>query len=292
METLLALVLLLNMQTITGNIIPENPAFAFPDEIEGWRVEDIGYWDKHTLFDYINGGAELFLSFDFENAASRYYVRENQPGISVDIFRMASPADAFGVFSLSREKEHADFGQAAQVGSGLIMFWKHRYSVSIASYPETEESRAAIRRLARMIDEAIPDTGVMPSMLSMLPSADIRRESVRYFRHHAWQNVYGFISHDDILRIDGSAEVVCARFGEGKHAATLFLVRYPDAETATEGLAFWREHYGIANSDNITIIEERWYAAEQRDEYLILLHDAPDSSVAQARIEQTLHMFE
>jgi hypothetical protein len=293
MNTLLTLVFLLGIQIMHINaIIPENPAFTLPDEIDGWEVDDAGLWDEQTLYTYINGGAELYLSHSFELAASRRYMRGDEPEIMVDLFRMATPDDAYAVFSLSSEKENARFGENAQEGPGMLLFRKHRYCVSVVSYPVTEASQAAVHRLARLIEQAIPEGIGDPALVTHLPKQERRDGSVRYFRHHAWQNVYGLIAHDDILHIGDSAEIAAARYGEGEHAATLYLLRYPDTATAAQGLAGWHKRYGGADEQGILDRDNRYYAARQRQEFLLLVHDAADRETTETLLERTLQNFE
>jgi hypothetical protein len=287
-STIIAMMLL----TTPSSIIPENPGFVLPETLDSWTVGDSGLWDAQTLFDYINGGAELYLSFSFEQAASRQYSSAGQPDINVDIFRMATPDHAYGVFSMSREKENGNIGQAAQVGPGMILFWKHRYSVSVSAWPATDESQAAILRLARMIDVAIPDTAVRPGILTMLPKEGLRNGSIRYSTHHAWQNVYGFISDDDILHVGDSTDIAAARYGEGDETCTLFLIRYPDTDLAAKGLTGWRNRFNLPDDDDGARIDGRIYTAKRSGRTLILVHDAPGADAADRLIRKTVSTIE
>jgi hypothetical protein len=292
MKLFASTILTMMLLTTPSSIIPENPGFALPETLDGWKVEDSGLWNAQTLFNYINGGAELYLSFSFEQAASRQYSSAGQPDINVDIFRMATPEHAYGVFSMSREKENGDIGQAAQVGSGMILFWKHRYSVSISAWPATDESQAAILRLAGMIDAAIPDTAERPGILSLLPNEGLRNGSVRYFTHHAWQNVYGFISDDDILHVGDSTAIVAARYGIGDETCTLFLIRYPDSGIAGKALNGWRKRYDVPSDGFSVHVDGRIHTAKQSGATLILVHDAPEASVAESLIRKTVSNIE
>ncbi len=298
--TIPVLCILLTMQLPQDRaIISENPSFTFPDEIAGWRIDDRGRWTPETLYRYINGGAELFLSHGFEAAASRRYAREDQPEITVDIFRMQRPQDAFAVYSLSREREDGGFGQGAQVGAGLLLFWKHRYFVSILASPQTPESREAVREIARRIDAAVPETGPLPDVVSMLPPEGRRSGSVRFFRHHAWQNVYGFISTENLLGIGDDVPAAAARYDLDGDAATLLLIACPDQAKAKAGFRGWCAHYGAEARGDETHgafasvrREDRWYAACHLEKFIVLVHDAPSESDAQALVERAVAAIE
>lgn len=295
MNPILSLAVILAMHIPGGDpVITENPAFVLPETVRGWSTDDSGRWSPETLYQYINGGAELFLSFSFEEAASRRYVRDGEPEITVDIFRMGNPEDAYGVFTMSREKENADVGQGAQAGGGLLLFWKHRYYVSILANPETGSSRTAVRELAHMIEGAIPSDGELPAVVRLLPAEGLRRASIRYFRHHAWQNAYGFIATENILRIGGDTRVAMARYDIGGDAATLFVAAYPDTEQAQEGFRGWCTQFNAvaqAEQDGASAEirrEDRWYTARLRGRHLVLVHDAAGVNAAHALIDRTL----
>lgn len=241
-----------------STIISGNPSFTLPDDIAGWTTDDRGRWDAETLCRYINGGTELFLSHGFDAAASRRYAHDDQPEITVDIFRMRRPQDAFAVYSLSREREDGGFGQGAQVGAGLLLFWKHRYFISILASPQTPESSDAVRELARHIDAAIPETGALPDVVTMLPAANRRPASVRHFRHHAWQNVYGFFSGENILGIGDEAPAGGARIIEAKRREFFGEERPVNPPPKHIELAQTRHGLGTADPARIDLVTLGW----------------------------------
>ena len=104
---------------------------------------------RDNLYDYINGGAELYLSYGFNKVINRTYLRPEQPDIVVDLFDMGTSQNAYGVFSHSMETVDAAYGQGSQYSEGLLLFWKDRYYVSIMSYPETTESKKALLALGQ-----------------------------------------------------------------------------------------------------------------------------------------------
>ena len=65
----------------------ENIKTLLPDSINEWKkkTEDKLYTPEN-LYDYIDGGAELYISYGFTEVVSRIYFKENQPEIKVEIF--------------------------------------------------------------------------------------------------------------------------------------------------------------------------------------------------------------
>jgi hypothetical protein len=59
----------------------------------------------------MNGSAELYLAYDFQNLRVRRYEKPNQPPITLEFYDMASSENAYGVFSFERQDEAAGIGQ-------------------------------------------------------------------------------------------------------------------------------------------------------------------------------------
>ncbi len=249
MKTLLYLytTIIISLLFIVANIsaqIKTDPSKNLPDNINGWSViEADRHFDNETLYDYIDGSAEMFLSFGFSKVFNRIYSRSNQPDIIVDIFYMNSSYDAFGVFTHSVGKLEHEFGQQSQQTEGAIIFWKSNYYVSILCHPETSESREAISKLAGIIDKSINETGPLPEIINYIPNRNLVEESVRYFRHYNWINSHTFISNDNIFNIDQNNNGILAQYKEKNGNAIFLLIMYPDETSSASALNKFFESY-------------------------------------------------
>lgn len=77
-----------------------------PDEVLGWKwdgKEEV--YDRETIFDYINGMGEIYRAYNFLQVFVRRYEKLNRTTITVDLFDMGSPEDAFGVWTFERDGE-------------------------------------------------------------------------------------------------------------------------------------------------------------------------------------------
>jgi len=224
---------LITIKILVGQPMERNFTELMPNDIKDWIIEEKDQmYGPHNLHEYINGGAELFLSYDFHQLFSRIYTSSDQPDIIIDVFDMATSQNAYGVFSYSREKEDTTFGQGSQYVPGLLLFWKDRFYVSILFTPETDKARQTAFQIAHHIESAIKSEGHLPDILTLLPEEFLVKETIRYFRHHIWLNSYHFISNENILHIDNSTEVILAKYGEGEFRQLLLLVIYPNKSDA------------------------------------------------------------
>ena len=267
-----------------------DPALAalLPGAVEGWKIaaEDQAY-NRETLYEYIDGGAELYLSYGFKKSISRTYARPGQPDIVADLFDMGVSRNAFGVFSHTRETVDEGFGQGSQYTSGLLLFWKDRYFVSLLASPETEESKRAAFDLAAKIDAAIAEKGPLPEILSLLPQQALVRESIRYFYHPAWLNAHYFVADQNILHIDENTDALLAKYGDRETQPLLLLVIYPKAKDAELARDDFEKHYlpELSQKRAAQIEDGTWTACELAGDLLTVVFNAPTEGRALQLIE-------
>jgi hypothetical protein len=255
---------------------------ALPAEIAGWKKSrPPKLYAPATLSTYIDGGAELYLSFNFRGALSLKYLDAAENEISVDVFDMGSSEDAFGVFAHGRETVDSSFGQGSEYAAGLLTFWKDRYYVSILAYPETPAKKDLVFELGRAILAAIPREGALPPVLALLPAENLIPESVKYFHHYIWLNSFHFVSNDNVLDIAPDTPAALGKYRHPAGSFFLLLVRYPD-ETRAEaaGAKFRKAVLGGAPGEVVPSKEGKWSGLVRRGGLLGLVFNAPDASAA------------
>lgn len=245
--TAAALLILLTTSVFGGDMKPDFGA-RLPPRVGAWKKPARpARYDRKTLYQYIDGGAELFLAFDFVGAVAFEYSAGKDDTIKVDIFDMGTPRGAFGLFAHGREAIAAEVGQASDYAGGLLTFWKHRWFVSVQGYPETEAKRKAVYALGRAIAASIPETSPLPAIVAALPRPGLVEASVRTFHHHLLQNDYVTISHGNPLQIGPTTEAVLARYARRGQRHVLMLVDYPgEAEARKAERAFEKSVLGGA----------------------------------------------
>ncbi len=151
-----------------------NPEISLPAEAAGWTWDgkEMKYNSK-TLFDYIDGAAELYLAYGFQSLRVRRFEKSNQPPITVELYEMASSEDAYGVFSFERQDEAVGIGQGSEFGGGLLRFWKGKYFVSIYADGEGAEVESAILTMGRATADSIQGTGPEPKLVDFIPGKDL-----------------------------------------------------------------------------------------------------------------------
>ena len=205
-----------------------------PKSIDGWKSEGgDGTYNRKDLYDYIDGEAEVYLAYAFREAFTRGFVQEGQPAITVDLFDMGTPSDAYGIFSFERESGDVGIGTDSEYSSGLLRFWKGSYFVSILADQETPESKSAVMSLGSAIASNFKEAGERPKIIGLLPEQGLNKISIRYLHVKPSFDYQYYLWDKNILNLSPKTEVVLAKYQDGSR---LMLVRYPRAADAQAAL--------------------------------------------------------
>lgn len=155
-----------------------------PDTGRGWRWDlEPEMYDPETLFEYINGEAEHYNDYDFVEMATASHARveDEFASVTIDIYDMGNPLNAFGIYSSHRrpELEFGQIGEEAIVSELNISFYKGRFFVQVSAGSMDQVVRDAMREqavnLAAKIEAAAP-----PRELLFLPVAGQMPQTLQY----------------------------------------------------------------------------------------------------------------
>jgi hypothetical protein len=235
-----------------------------PDAPEGWSKSGAAeIYNRLDIFDYIDGGAELYLAYDFQRVAVQKYIPKSQKSdeeksITVEIWQMKTPEDAFGVFSIDQEGEKAPIGQRGIYDAGCLRFWKNVYVVRILQM--LESSKDVIFQLGRGIDQKIQSEGNLPVLVQQVPSDSLFSGSVCFFHKQIILNNLYPIPDQDKLKLNTETDCVLAEFRICDDHLKLLLIRYPDSSQAEAVEESLKEPYlakGGAVEDKIFMSDEK-----------------------------------
>jgi hypothetical protein len=139
---------------------------------------------KDTLFDHINGEAELYFPYGFEILASATYMNKSNPEewIVADVYRMASLLDAFGIYSNYRKADAVSItvGVEGFVSPSQLMFYQDRYFVRLQVTGATSLKQDIFRACAQAISQNLPFNASRPRELSFFRIPGVVSNSERY----------------------------------------------------------------------------------------------------------------
>lgn len=142
----------------------------FP-EIDGWkRSSEIKTYEAESLWDYINGAAESYHAYDFEVLHICDYKKSDDVYVTVEIYRHATPENAFGIYSAERPQS-AQFLETGAEGyhePGILNFVKGYSYVKMRSAGETIKKEHMVA-IANAVAENLDGPGMLPKELLLFP---------------------------------------------------------------------------------------------------------------------------
>jgi hypothetical protein len=145
---------------------------AFPG-VEGWRSSgEPQTFSPEDLYQYIDGGADLYLTYDFQGLEVLEYQNEKEATVTVEVYHHQTPNDAFGVYSQERPPapEFLAVGTQGHIGEDFLNFFAGPYYVKTSTYQAGAEAREVLISFSKKVAEALGEKGELPSILKSFPS--------------------------------------------------------------------------------------------------------------------------
>jgi hypothetical protein len=151
----------------------------------GWVMDGkVTLYNKDTLFERINGEAELYFPYGFEMLASARYANAKNPQIAMDadVYKMGSLLDAFGMYTNYRRRDDADIkiGAEGTRSSSQLFFYQDRYLVRIQVTGATDLVQGVFLACAKAITKNLPSNTKKPKELEALNIPALVQKSERY----------------------------------------------------------------------------------------------------------------
>ncbi|MEN6320373.1 MAG: DUF6599 family protein [Syntrophaceae bacterium] len=152
---------------------------------ENWvAMGKVTLYTKDTLFDHINGEAELYFPYGFEVLATATYMNRSNPEewVVADVYRMGSLLNAFGIYSNYRRSDAVSIAVGAEgfVSPSQLMFYQDRYFVRLQVTGTTSLKQDIFRACAQTISQNLPFNASRPRELSFFRIPGVVSNSERY----------------------------------------------------------------------------------------------------------------
>jgi hypothetical protein len=159
--------------------LPEN------GEAGEWRRDGgARYFEGDALYEYIDGGAEIYYEYGFKSVCVQDYVDPKGKSVSVEIFDMTNDGNAYGAYTYKTHNEgkKVSLGADGQLADYYLNFWKGNILVTLTGFDETSETRDGLMLLANGIDVRLDLSSERPRIVSYLPTENFVPQSVKYFK--------------------------------------------------------------------------------------------------------------
>ncbi len=229
------LMIYLNAAKVGAAMVARSEVESFlPEQFAGWKLTvKARRYDRENIFDYMDGAGEFYLAYDFTDLYVGEYKKGNSEPVNVEIYRMATSKDAFGVYSHDLDGKKVEMGHDAIYAQGFLKGWKSNIFIRLVAMRETSDNKQFILSFARQLFERLNEAGEKPGLLKKLPSADLIPDSVSYFHKNTSLNNIYFLATANILNLSEKTFAVSARYKvNDSEKARLIIIEYPDDEEA------------------------------------------------------------
>jgi hypothetical protein len=156
--------------------------FVFP-EMAGWKESgEIQTFIPKTLFEYIDGGADIYLAYDFQELKVGEYSNEKKASVIVEIYHHKTPTLAFGIYSQERlpDANFLDIGAQGYIETNVLNFVAGPYYVKINSFKTGPDDRDVLIAFAKKVSETLGERGALPSIVSSFPEEGKKKNSEKF----------------------------------------------------------------------------------------------------------------
>lgn len=152
------------------------------DSIDLERTTEVRIFVGDSLWEYINGGAELYHLYNFVEVATAYY-RHQGTEVLVDIYKFDAADHAYGIYSMLRPDNSIplEFGVEGFGSSSNLVFVKGAYVVMLTGFEQTEAVGNAIAKMAPVFEGIVPGSTDIPTSFALLPSENALTTSNKLF---------------------------------------------------------------------------------------------------------------
>lgn len=204
-------------------LLPSSPA-------AGWsQTKAPQVFGTENLWEVIDGAAETYLGFGFQQAATTGYTDAGGLEASVEVYRMADAMGAFGIWAQEADPkaEYLPIGNEGASGANAVTFWRGAHYVKIAAFKAGDTVKRRVRALAEAIATRMP-AAARPPELDRFPPDGLVSHSLRYVPQDALGQRY-------------LANAVEAQYRDGARTFKLTVVSFADVDEARDATARYQK---------------------------------------------------
>jgi hypothetical protein len=202
--------------------------------IKAWtKSEKVRTYSPQTLWDYIDGAADYFLTYNFSNLEVSEYYRSDEEYIKVEIYDHRDPLNAFGIYAYERppEVEYLNLGAEAYRVYSALNFYCDHYYVKIMSHQSDENTLETILKLATEVAERLASKEQEP-LLTLLPKEDRVPHTEKFFPEN-------FLGYSFMI------QAIEAAYQSGEESYKLFVIEQSGREGARKILDAYLNFAGV-----------------------------------------------
>jgi hypothetical protein len=187
-KTVVLFCLILFSLTRGWSVNPGAGEKGFP-VIDGWDMKvSPDVYTPDNLWDLINGAAESYISYDFQDLHLADYQDPGGKLVHAEVYRHSSPDNAFGIYSSERSPDYRfiEVGAQGYLEEGILNFVSGTYYIKL--YSTNSDVQEGLLEISRGISKHLGQENRMPRLLDHFPPQGRMPNTEQYVR----ENFIGF----------------------------------------------------------------------------------------------------
>jgi hypothetical protein len=264
--------------TYSGIKASENNLFP---EVPGWKMKlNDKVYNSGNLWELIDGAADIFLSYYFEDLHIAEYSRKDQI-IRVELYKHKTFEDTYGIYTAERMPDYpqVDIGSQGYKSQGVLNFFAGNYYIKIMSAGAVEVDDQTISMFAEKVDGKLALSKQMPEVLSLFPSEGRVFLSDTYIAQNFLG--YSFMNHAFSVKYEKPGDL------------QLFVIKLLPEQIQgmlDQYLKLMKEDK-VKQIDNLYVVTDLFNGIVylgKKDQYLVGVMNCNDEGMAKSMINQVL----
>jgi len=207
-------------------------------------LETLNIRSDQELFDYMNGGAEMYRAFNFRRLSVRSFQMPDEGVLKVELYMFKSPADAYGMFTMLPVEKEIDLGNGGGFDLGTLRFWEGKYFCKVfLTWSDWYYYKDVILAAGKAVDDNIEPSGEIPPLVNAMPERDRKKSGIYYFYDYIALKNLMYITHFNLFNLNMSTEAVLGEYSKLTEEVKLLLIRYPSEKECDEAYKTVLEEY-------------------------------------------------
>ncbi len=195
---------------------------------------EVRAYGRDNLYDLVDGLADATFVYGFQQVAVTRCQGPQVAVLELAIWQLATPGDAYGLFTANRAGELAAIGNEGDTDVGRrLAFWQSRYFVQ--AFAREAVPDADMWALARAIAKGLPEGGKRPALVDRLPPQGLAERKSIFFHEELSIQSQLWLGGENLLGLGPQTDGLLA-----------ILVFQYDGYEAGAGKTFWvKDRNGI-----------------------------------------------
>lgn len=191
LKIFLIIILFLSLLNVNGGFLRGKNELSIRSllpEIESWKFSEAPQnYLSETLYEYINGAAEIYLGYDFKELIVGLYKKaDTEASVSIEIYDMGNEKNSFGIYSAERfpDNRFIPVGLQGYLEEGAMNFIVGNYYIKLLCFDCEDGSESFLRLFSQEILMRIKEKGQLPPLLQVFPREDLIPNSEKFILYN------------------------------------------------------------------------------------------------------------